>query len=305
MRLNPATLAKNLGWRMDKEIKARFYQVENANRSDATFFDCLHQLWEHDRRTEYQEIYGGVRLRIENFESLPKAAGQGFVDGEFVRQQTDNIPPIAEQGRPLQGNATPLGHRCAFRYHAELNVLLLESRREAVTPSRMDAFVKARLPPHHGFFLNPVLSRAALENLRNGTPRRVTFRVARPASMAMAEDEALGLEENLARLQNYFGGPNVEVTASWPRGTRDGTLNAKALRRFIQWGMGNRDHVEKLEVKISEEKEPIDVFSEQLKASEVIDIDSQNVAKNYAARREFLARTFNERLPKLKKIYGA
>ena len=288
---------------MDATIKARFYQVENVGNGDATLFDCLQQLWDHPRRTVYETIYGGARVRIENFENNPAVVGQGFIDGEFVRQQTDNIPPFAEQGQPLDGNVRPLGHRCAFRYHAQLNVLLLESRREAVTPIRVDALVKARLNPHRGFFLSPVLSQAALERLRNGTPRRVTFRVARPAEMQVVEGEGVGMEENLARLQNLFGGPNIEVTASWPRGNRDGILSMGAITRTIQWATGNRDHVEKLQVKINEEPDAIDVFAEQLKAVEVLNLDNDNVERNYATRRDFLARSFNDHLAILRRLY--
>lgn len=288
---------------MDAKIKARFYQVENVEHGNATLFDCLHQLWAHPRRSEYETVLGGARVRIENFENDPVVVGQGFIDGEFVRQQTDNIPPFAEQGQPLDGNVRPLGHRCAFRYHAELNVLLLESRREAVTPIRIDALVKARLNPHQGFFLSPVLSQAALEKLRNGTPRRVTFRVARPAEMEIVEGEGLGLEENLARLQNHFGGPNIEVTASWPQGNRDGILSMSAITQVIQWATGNRDHVEKLQVKISEEPDAIDIFSEQLKAVETLSLDNDNVEKNYQTRRDFLARCFNDHLLILRRLY--
>ncbi|QYX56812.1 hypothetical protein K1T73_17565 [Roseovarius sp. SCSIO 43702] len=290
---------------MDAKIKARFYQVENVGKEDATLFDCLHQLWAHANRTAYETIYGDVRVRIENFANDPAVVGDGFIDGEFVRQQTDNIPPFAEQGQPLEGNVRPLGHRCAFRYHAQLNVLLLESRREAVTPIRMDALVKARLNPHRGFFLSPVLSQAALEKLRNGTPRRVTFRVARPAEMEVVEGEDLGLEENLARLQNHFEGPNIEVTASWPRGNRDGILSQNAIARTIRWATGNRDHVEKLQVKINEEPDAIDIFSEQMKVVDVLDLDSHNVDRNYATRRAFLAQSFNDHLPILRRLYGA
>ena len=264
----------------------------------------MHDLWNHPRRSEYETIYGDARVRLESFENNPAVVGEGFIDGEFVRQQTDNIPPFAEQGQPLEGNVRPLGHRCAFRYFAELNVLLLESRREAVTPVRMDALVKVRLRPHRGFFLSPVLSQVALERLRNGTPRRVTFRVARPADMNLVEDEGLELEENLARLQNHFGGPNIEVTASWPRGNRDGILNQNAIARTIRWATGNRDHVEKFQVKINEEPEAIDIFSEQMKVVEVLDLDSENVERNYATRRDFLARSFNDHLPILRRLYG-
>ncbi|MCP3878346.1 MAG: hypothetical protein GY701_08130 [Sulfitobacter sp.] len=289
---------------MDTTIRARFYQADNVNRNDKTLFDCLHELWNHPKRDEYETIYGGARVRIENFENDPGVVGAGFVDGEFVRQQKDNLPPVAEQGLPLQGNNRPLGHRCAFRYHAQLNILLLESRRESVTPMRMDALVKARLNPHRGFFLSPVLSQSALENLRNGTPRKVTMRVARPTDMEVMEDESLGLEENLARLQNHFGGPSIEISCGWPRGNRDGLLNMAAIKETIRWATSNRDHVETLKVKISEEGEFIDVFSEQLKGSATLKLDNNDVEQNYATRRDFLANTFTDHMAIIRREYG-
>lgn len=119
------------------------------------------------------------------------------------------------------------------------------------------------------------------------------------------EGEELGIEENLARLQNHFGGPNIEVTASWPRGNRDGILNMNSLRETIRWATGNQGHVESFRVKISEEVDPIDIFSEQLKAVEVLDLDNENVEANYATRRDFLARSFRDHLPLLRRLYGA
>ena len=83
----------------------------------------MHDLWNHPQREVYQDVAGGIRLRLERFDSNINTAGRGFVDGEFVRQQTDNIPPVARQGSPLEGQDVPLGHRCAFRYHPDTGVL--------------------------------------------------------------------------------------------------------------------------------------------------------------------------------------
>lgn len=130
------------------------------------------------------------------------------------------------------------------------------------------------------------------------------MRVARPTDMEIMEDENLGLEENLARLQNHFGGPNIEVSCSWPRGNRDGLLSMAAINRTIRWATGNRDHVETLKVKISEESEPIDVFSEQLKGSATLDLDNNDVERNYAVRRSFLESTFNDHMAIIRRQYG-
>lgn len=130
------------------------------------------------------------------------------------------------------------------------------------------------------------------------------MRVARPSDMEIMEDENLGLEENLARLQNHFGGPSIEISCGWPRGNRDGLLSMAAINRTIRWATGKRDHVETLKIKISEEGEPIDVFSEQLKGSATLDLDNNDVERNYAVRRRFLTDTFNDHMAIIRREYG-
>ncbi len=289
---------------MDDRVTARFYQVENVRTGDATMFEALHKLWENPERTVYQDIFGGIRVRLERFEADPNIVGNGFVDGEMVRQQTENIPPFAEQGQPLEGADRPLGHRSAFRYHAATNTLLLESRRNAITPIRIDGLVKVVLSPHRGFFLSPVVTENAMDRLRNGTPRRVTFRVASPADMQAVEHDERQIEENLARMTNNFGGLSVEVSVGFSRGQNERELQRGPVNRLISWATGNRDHVERLTVKISEEDEPIDVFSEQIKVKEdVPGIDNLNVDANYEARRAVLREAFDTYLPVIQRVY--
>lgn len=239
---------------------------------------------------------------MERFESSTEA-GLGFIAGEFVRQQTDNIPPIAPQGGPLEGQENPLGHRSAFRYHAQSGILLLESRPSGLTPIRVDGLIKARIPRHSGFYLSPVVTEDALNRLTNGTPRRVQFRVANPVDMQMIEGDETDLSENLARMANNFGGLTVETSVGFPQGHRHGQLNVASVQRAIRWATGNRGHVEKFKVKISEEEEPIDIFAEQLKVVETLDLENLDVDANYTARRNLLARAFAAHLPLIERAY--
>jgi hypothetical protein len=288
---------------MDSVIRGRFYQVENFQNGQATLFDALNQLWDHPQREIYEEIFGGIRVRMERFESDVAVVGRGFVAGEFVRQQTENVPPIALQGEPLEGHNNPLGHRSAFRYHAQSGILLLESRPSGLTPIRVDGLIKARLAPHSGYYLSPVVTEDALYRLRNGTPRRVQFRVARPADMQVIEGDRNSLGENLARLANNFDGLTVEASVGFPQGNRAGQLNLAAINSAVRWATGNRDHVEKFKVKISEEEEPIDIFAEQLKVTENLRLDNLDVDENYRARRDLFSRAFNDYMPLIQRTY--
>lgn len=287
---------------VDRVVKARFFQVENFNSAQATFFDCLQQLWSAANRAEYEDIGHGVKVRLERF--APRLDDDGFVEGEFVRQQEDNVPPIAVDGAPLAGSDDPIGHRCAFRYLPIHNVLLLESRREAVTPSRVNGLMKNRVRRHSGFFISPLLSETALQRLQAGTPRKVRIRVARPADVGQVEGDPLDIEENLGRFQNILGAPNIEVSASFPNTDRDGSLHWGGLNKLINWATGNRGHVEHLSVKILEESEPIDIFSEQIKIQDILELDNTDVEAHYEARRDFLKVGFRDYLPVIERIYA-
>ncbi|WP_421851479.1 DUF6731 family protein [Oricola sp.] len=287
---------------MDRVVRARFFQVENVSAHDATFFDCLTRLWEHGRRETYQEIFGGIRVRLERFS--PEIDADGFVEGEFVRQQQENVPPIAQDELPLEGTDDPVGHRCAFRYLPAINALLLESRRETLTPMRIDAFVKARIQRHKGFFISPILSETALERLRNGTPRKVRMRVARPNELAQVEGDPLDIEDNLARFQEFLGGPNIEVSAGFPKGHHEGRLNLGNLNELVRWATNRRGNVEHLSVKILEEAEPIDIFSEQIKVMDELELDNRDVERHYATRRDYLRQAFRDYRPVIERIYG-
>lgn len=78
-----------------------------------------------------------------------------------------------------------------------------------------------------------------------------------------------------------------------------------AIGDLIRWAGGNRDHVQKVEIKISEEPEPIDVFSEQMKTSGVLNLENLDVDANYSARRSLLRTAFQDHLPAIRRLYGA
>lgn len=288
---------------MDKVVRARFYQVKPVDTKQPGFYDCLHQLWANPRRTEYQDVGGGTRVRIERHLEAPAIAEKGYVAGEFVRQQTDNIPPVAEAGQPLRENLSPLGHRAAFRYHAETQMLLLETRQGAVSESRINMLIRRRVKDHSGFFFDPALSEDALNRLRAGTPRRATIKVANPSEIAVFEDGSARIEDNLAALQSAFNGPVIEVTASWPRGDQHGMLSIDRLTQFFRAASKDREHFRSFKVKLAEEAMPIDMLAEQLKIEDTLDLASDDVEGNFTTRDRFLAGGFAARRDEISRLY--
>jgi ABC-type ATPase with predicted acetyltransferase domain len=64
-----------------------------------------------------------------------------------------------------------------------------------------------------------------------------------------------------------------------------------------------RGRAEIVEVKISEEPEPIDVFSEQMKVSSVLNLENLDVDANYIERQNLLRTSFNAHLPTIQRLY--
>ena len=121
--------------------------------------------------------------------------------------------------------------------------------------------------------------------------------------MGAVEGNERNIEDNLARMANNFGGLTIETSVGFPRGNRDGVLNLRAIRDGIRWASGNRDHVEKYAVKINEEPEPIDIFSEQMKITRDMNLDNLDVDANYEARRRFFRRSFDDYLPVIERLF--
>lgn len=127
------------------------------------------------------------------------------------------------------------------------------------------------------------------------------MRVARPSEL-YAEMQDSTLAENLAGLQDFFRGPSIEISSGWPRGNRDGVL--QNVLRAVNWGAAHRGHVEKISVKLEEDDYPINVFSEQMKVENTLDLDSRDVERNYNERAAFLHSGFRTNLQEVLRLYG-
>ncbi|MEM6901326.1 MAG: DUF6731 family protein [Pseudomonadota bacterium] len=287
---------------MDRLVKARFYQISNIDNAQRTFFDCMHYLWDHPDRSAYDDVSGGLRVRLERWAA--SAGNDGTWNGEFVRQQTENIPPRALDDGPLEPLSDPQGHRAAFRYWPSHKTLVLETRRGAVSAAAVQKLVRKRVPQHRGFLIDPMLSEGAIEQLTDGTPRRIEMKVARPADMAAFEGAQNPIEENLSNLQQYHGGPNVEYAVSWGRSNRDESLIKDRIMNLLPWIDRNRHAIKKVKIKIEEQSEALDILTELMLEKETLQLDSENVNLHYDERQAFLARALSNRRDEIRRVYG-
>lgn len=286
---------------MDRNVTARFFGVQALQNNHATFYDVLVQLMNDEQRTQWCELYGSIKVKLARCAFAD--AEQRYIEGEFVRQQRHHVPPIANDEGDLMDQPNPIGHRSAFRYDSHLGVILLESRKEAVTAGRIDQFVRRKIPNHKGFHFSPCLTRQGLERLRDGEARAITFRVHSPRELALVEGQNSSIGENLQALSNNFGGPSVEVRVYWPGHDRAGRLRMPSVRDLIRLGTGNEGVIDKLEIKLADEPNPIDILTDQIRATETLDLRNE-VEHNWQTRRAFIERTFAQNLQTLERIYG-
>ena len=284
---------------MDKNIRVNFFQTANVNAANATFFDAITQCAGRPDAAQYIELFQGVRVRIERVTQ----DGQ-YLIGELVRQQVENLPAIARGTGPLEPNNTPLGHRAAFRYLPEINILALEANRTSVSAARFNSFLRQRIPGHAGFFFDPCLTADALAQLRDGTPRKMQMRVALPNDLRLIEGGPASIETSLENLRDIVDGQVITVEVGLNRGEKGRSLSIDGILSVFRWGSQNRGQVKKLTVQTEEQALPIDLFGQQVVEIGVVDLDNENVDRSYEARRDFIDIAFANRLNELQSIYG-
>lgn len=286
---------------MDRDVTARFFGVQPLHNNNATFFDVLTQLIDDPTRTQWSDLWGSVRVKLARCDYA--AGGQRYIEGEFVRQQRHHVPPIAGDEGDLVDQPNPIGHRSAFRYDSHLGIILLESRKEAVTAGKIDQYMRRKINGHKGFHFSPCLTQQGLERLRDGQARAISFRVHSPRDLSLVEGQNSTIGQNLQALSNNFGGPSVEVRVYWPGHERGGRLSMPSVTDLVRLATGNDGVVEKLEVKLADEPHPIDILTDQIKGKERLDLRNE-VEHNWLTRRAFLERTFATNQQLLERIYG-
>jgi hypothetical protein len=284
----------------DNSIRVLFWQPNKIRAVDKDFGDCLSTISGLDGLVDYKECSGGARLRVDRLTQSSMAW-----EGDFVRQQVTNLPPLAPPSQPLVPNPNPIGHRAAFLYCLELNVLAIQASRPGVSAQLVNSYIRNMIHGHMGFHMDPCLSKRALERIRDGAAKGVVVRVARPSDLTAVDPENRSLERSLTQLQTFVDGQQVEFTVlSEPR-NRDSSLNKAGLQKLIRWATGNRGHVKGCKVQLHDESEAIDVFAERIDKSGSISLDSNDLDAAYMQRMHFIKEAYAERRQEISETYGA
>jgi hypothetical protein len=152
--------------------------------------------------------------------------------------------------------------------------------------------------------MDPCLSSDALERIRTGSPRKVEMRVARPSDLAHVDPNLSAVEESLSALQQFVDGQVVDLSVGFERSERDALLNKDRLLRLFGWAAGNRANVSKFKIKIEEEGDAIDMFSERLDHRGTVTLDPNDLDAAYQERIDFVRAAFKANRQDLDALYG-
>lgn len=271
---------------MDARISARFYRVTEP--ASALDFDdlLLAEMNEPLAGNREKHLGQGVTMRLEDCNQA-----NGFLEGQFCRVQTINVPPQADANglTPIPLGDGGLGHLAAFSYHAASRLLLLQQNIQSATPNRLSLYV-AGPNPAHLFHLEPVLSEDAWDRFTGGNTRAFTVRFAGVDNLAVLDDENVSAAQGARMIAEAYDGVQVTIEVSVGRSRHrrlDPGRVLADLGRLV--GLGA---TEKLTAKIEGDSQPLDLLHEHLRIEEELDLDANDPVINYAARRNFLRRGF-------------
>lgn len=267
-------------------MKAYFYKVIKHKDADDCLDTCLENLQNNFFVDEgHYEECDGRGYRIERFKRNPD-----YCTGDFVKQQKDDIPPQAADGKPLKPSNIPLGHLTAFLYLYKSNVLIIQGNRSGISAASMFRLIQSKLS-HSGFDCTPLLSQATVDDLLDGTTRNITVKFAAPENLSAVESDGSDLQ-NLDRMRRMFGAPSMEISCGFDT-PKEGGLNNTKIAGFIKNLYNSPLQTRKIQVK-QEGAELLDLLGKKHTYTESIVLNASNMDNYYITRKTFLERAYKE-----------
>lgn len=280
-------------------MKAYFYKVNPHQKNDASLDRALDDLVKQFSTLGHYVDCNGTFMRIENFKRE-----SNYCTGDLIRQQRDDLPPFAPNGKSLEPNTVPQGHRTAFLYHYTTHVLAFEANRNGVGIGTFLSCFPSMLP-HSGFSQTPIISQASIDDLLGGAARSVTVKFAAPEDLSIADSEKGSDIASLNKMRMLFNAPSIEVTCGFDT-PKKGSLNTTAVVKFIKDLYRQPVTAKKIQVKQEGEAELLDLLGKKLVyASTGKKLDSRDIKAHYSTRRQFLIEAFTHNSAYIQKYYRA
>lgn len=225
-----------------------------------------------DREQEIEEVI----IRLERHETIGN-----HVCGELIRMQTDNLPPQAASGHPVQPlGVSAIGHSTVFAYDPRLSVLALQLGAS--------------------YSLLPAPTMEAWQKLNSGRVRSVGFRVAHPESLRAVDAQARAVKSGLVDLKGALGTTKVDVTLSMSRGDED--IGKRASLDLFRWFRAEKEEerggISRLTANVVpaglEKADLLNLIEAQMGAHATLELPSDDPDQSYAARVAFTRRVLRD-----------
>ncbi|HLO75350.1 MAG TPA: hypothetical protein VK196_02700 [Magnetospirillum sp.] len=288
---------------MDRNVRVRFFTVHQVRDNGVNFSDALRRIDAIPELADRElEVEPEVILRMERMEER-----RGLISGEFVRRQTENLPPRASEGEPLaQLGVDSIGHCTAFAYDPALSVIALQMARNGVTPIRVMVYV-AQLLHIGGYQSQPIPTAEGWDKLQRGSLRALVVRVANPANLHAVNQRQRSVKEGLAAMKTAAGTTYVEAAFSMGRGQPDITERGHGLLRwfFGEQGRGRGD-ISKLKAHVAPDDggsaEWLNLLDYHMGGNAVLDLPQDDPNANYRERVRYVRRVFADHRDELQRM---
>lgn len=289
---------------MDRNVRVRFFTVEQVGDNGINFSDALTQIARiPDLGDREFEVEPEVILRMERLNDH-----HGLISGEIVRRQTENLPPRAPHGEPIARlGVESIGHSTAFAYDPALSVIGLQLARNGVTPMRIMIYV-AQILGVAGYQSNPIPTEEGWEALQRGGVRAVLLRVANPANLNAAEPRHGTVKDGLRAMKTAADTTYVEATFGMGRG--EPNMNPASTLNIMRWlwreRTEDRGGISKLNAKVIAEEggsaKWLNLLSYHMGREEKLDLPADDPDRNFAIREAFVRHVFNEHRDVLRRL---
>lgn len=215
---------------MDRTITVLFYHLQPKQRNRTSFSSALKAA----ASEEFPErnVFDGD-VQIQRHDPVHR-----LHTGEFMRRQTENLPPQLRQGgrRRLSNlrldQDSGLGHGASFIYDSANGILVWENNRNGATVGRFVSYVES-FAPSDGYEYAPVISEEAMRRLRRTNIRHLRVKVAAPTDLRAVEDREEAVRTSLVDLARIAQSAYVEVKVGVTR-EREARLPDR-VRSIIRW----------------------------------------------------------------------
>jgi hypothetical protein len=284
--------------RSRQTVKIDFFKLQDEAGGRIEFQNALRAASRSHGRNRSRVVFGE---RVDLYECHETGS---IIEGEIGRIRMNDTPAIANSDCTFAEIALDddqgIAERTAFLFDSNLSVLVLHSRKEAVSASRIAGFCD-KFAGHNidSFLLRPLLRGDATKKIRSmNVVKKVEVEYVRGAADAITNPDAStrSFVRNLENLQ----GETLSVTVSSGR-KKENHLSFQTVTDLIRTALTGKDEsVQKLTISgrnAGDERLFIDLLEDRLRVPVIIEFRGRSAS--YHQRRSAVRKAYDSNLPLL------